>query len=173
VSAAASASGDRSDPVLRRAGPADAEALAALKTRAYLPNEAIIGVTSLPRMADYRTVVAEKEAWIVDGRDGPDAAVVFETADGRFTLWSIAVAARAAGRGLGSALMRFTEERAATLGFDAVHLYTHERLAERIGWYGRLGYALTHYEALPDRRLAHMRKALNTGRQDGRSWQDV
>jgi len=70
------------------------------------------------------------------------------------------VSPAATGRKIGSQLMDFTEERAKALGHDAVHLYTHEKLADRIGWYERLGYQTTHYEDLPDRRLIHMRKSL-------------
>ena len=33
-------------------------------------------------------------------------------------------------------------------------------LTQRIGWYERLGFAITHHEDMADRRLTHMRKTL-------------
>lgn len=145
---------------LRRASMADISAILALKNAAYTPNESIIGVPSLPRIADYTQVVAEHEVWLAETDDRLDAALVLEIEDGKFTVWSIAVAPEAAGKRLGTALMHFAEERAARLGFDAVHLYTNAKLTQRIGWYERLGYAITHHQELADRRLAHMRKTL-------------
>lgn len=146
---------------LRRAAMTDIPAILALKNAAYTPNESIIGAPSLPRIADYRQVVAEHEVWLAGDGAGLDAALVLEIEDGRFAVWSVAVAPRAAGRKLGAALMRFAEERAAALNHDAVHLYTNALLTERVGWYERLGYRLTHHEDRADRRLVHMRKTLN------------
>jgi RimJ/RimL family protein N-acetyltransferase/ribosomal protein S18 acetylase RimI-like enzyme len=146
---------------LRRAAMTDIPAILALKNAAYTPNESIIGAPSLPRIADYRQVVAEHEVWLAGDGAGLDAALVLEIEDGRFAVWSVAVAPHAAGRKLGAALMRFAEERAAALNHDAVHLYTNALLTERIGWYERLGYRLTHHEDRADRRLVHMRKTLN------------
>jgi len=147
---------------LRRASFADIPDLLALKNAAYTPNESIIGVPSLPRIADYAQVVSDHEVWLAEDENGLSAALILEveTDPDRFTLWSIAVAPQATGRQLGTILMRFTEERAIRLGYDAVHLYTHAKLVDRIGWYEHLGYEITHYEELPDRRLTHMRKTL-------------
>ncbi|CAM5763163.1 GNAT family N-acetyltransferase [Bosea minatitlanensis] len=142
----------------RRATPSDIPAIVALTQAAYLPNEAIIGVPSLPRIADYHEVLAEHEVWLVDGASGLDAVLVLQAEPSDFILWSIAVSPEAAGRKLGAGLMAFAEERARALGYDSVHLYTHARLTRRIGWYERLGYTITHHEDLPDRRLTHMRK---------------
>lgn len=145
---------------LRRASTDDVPAIAALTEAAYLPNESIIGVPSLPRIADYHQVLAEHEVWLAESDGTLDGVLVLDEEPAKFTLWSIAVAPAASGRKVGSALMDFAEERARALGHDAIHLYTHARLAERIGWYERLGYQTTHFEDLPDRRLIHMRKNL-------------
>jgi len=145
---------------LRRASMADIPAILALKNAAYTPNEGIIGVPSLPRIADYAEIVAEHEVWLVDGPAGLEAALVLEIKPAIFQVWSIAVAPEAGGRRLGTALMRFAEERGTALGYDAVTLYTNSRLTQRIGWYEHLGYGITHHEDRADRRLVHMRKAL-------------
>ena len=145
----------------RRATPADIPAIVALTEAAYLPNEAIIGVPSLPRLADYHEVLAKHEVWLLDGEAGLDAALVLEIEPEDFTIWSIAVSPQAAGRKLGAALMDFAEERAKVLGYASVHLYTHAKLTQRIGWYERLGFTITHHEDMADRRLTHMRKTFS------------
>lgn len=152
---------------LRRASFADIPAILALKDAAYTPNESIIGVPSLPRIADYAQVVSDHEVWLAEDDTGLSAALVLEveTDPDRFTIWSIAVSPQAAGRKLGTTLMRFAEERALRLGYDAVYLYTHAKLLQRIGWYQRLGYEITHHENRTDRRLAHMRKTLDNPAQ--------
>ncbi|MBD3847530.1 GNAT family N-acetyltransferase [Bosea sp. SSUT16] len=145
----------------RRATPADIPAIVALTEAAYLPNEAIIGVPSLPRLADYHEVLAKHEVWLVYGEAGLDAALVLEIEPEDFTIWSIAVSPQAAGRKLGAALMDFAEARARTLGYASIHLYTHAKLSQRIGWYERLGFTITHHEDMADRRLTHMRKTFS------------
>lgn len=146
---------------LRRASLADIPAILALKNAAYTPNESIIGVPSLPRIADYVQVVAEHEVWLAESEGGLDAALVLDIEPEDFTVWSIAVSPAAQGRKLGAALMGFADERARALGYGSVHLYTNARLVQRIGWYERLGYAVTHHQDLADRRLTHMRKQLD------------
>ncbi|UZF90441.1 GNAT family N-acetyltransferase [Bosea sp. NBC_00550] len=150
--------GEAGKVTLRRAGFADIPAILSLKNAAYTPNESIIGVPSLPRIADYTQVVAEHEVWLVDGESGLEAALVLDIEPQDFTIWSVAVAPEAGGRKLGASLMSFADERARALGYGSVHLYTHAKLTERIGWYERLGFAITHHEDMADRRLTHMRK---------------
>jgi len=145
---------------LRRAGIADIPAILSLKNAAYTPNESIIGVPSLPRIADYVQVVAEHEVWLAEDSKGLTAALVLDIEPDDFTVWSVAVSPEAAGRRLGSTLMAFADERARALGYDSVHLYTHAKLTQRIGWYERLGFAITHHEDMADRRLTHMRKSV-------------
>jgi RimJ/RimL family protein N-acetyltransferase/ribosomal protein S18 acetylase RimI-like enzyme len=145
---------------LRRAGLADIPAILALKNAAYTPNESIIGVPSLPRIADYAQVVAEHEVWLAEEAGRLEAALVLDIEPEDFTVWSVAVAPEAAGRKLGAALMAFADERAQALGYASVHLYTHAKLTQRIAWYERLGFAITHHEDMADRRLAHMRKTI-------------
>ena len=97
--------------VLRRAGLADVSALTALTDQTYLPNEAIIGVTAIPRTWNYDDLVRSEEIWLAETDGRLDAALVLKV-DGAFTLSSIAVAPHAQGRKLGEALLAFTETRA-------------------------------------------------------------
>ncbi|MDP3256986.1 MAG: GNAT family N-acetyltransferase [Bosea sp. (in: a-proteobacteria)] len=146
---------------MRRATADDLPAVVALTEAAYLPNEPIIGTPSLPRIADYDTVLAQHEIWLAEGVAGLEGVLVLEEEPNLFGVWSVAVTPASAGRGVGSALMGFAEARARERGFDAIHLYTNAKLADRIAWYERLGYAITHHEDRPNRRLVHMRKPLH------------
>lgn len=145
---------------LRRAAMADIPQILSLKNAAYTPNESIIGVPSLPRIADYAQVVAEHEVWLAESDGRLDAALVLDIELDSFTVWSVAVAPEASGRRLGSALMAFAETRAGELGYEDVRLYTNAKLTQRIGWYERLGYTISHQQELADRRLTHMRKTI-------------
>jgi RimJ/RimL family protein N-acetyltransferase/ribosomal protein S18 acetylase RimI-like enzyme len=153
------------DVTLRRASPADAAAISALKSAAYLPNEGLIGATSLPRLADYGQMVVDGEVWVIDGANGEDLdaalALTFAEGPGHLHLYSIAVSPRAQGRKLGGTLMAFAERRSQALGYAQIGLMTNQRLIERIDWYRRLGYAETHREERPDRVLVHMKKTLD------------
>jgi ribosomal protein S18 acetylase RimI-like enzyme len=144
----------------RRATRDDIPAIVALTEAAYLPNESIIGAPSLPRIADYAQVIDEHEIWLAESDTGLDGVLVLEEEPGKFTVWSIAVSPLATGRRVGSGLMDFADARALERGHDAVHLYTNAKLTERIAWYERLGYVVTHHEERADRRLTHMRKSL-------------
>ena len=44
--------------------------------------------------------------------------------------------------------------------FDPNPTLTVSELTQRIGWYERLGFSITHHEDMADRRLTHMRKTL-------------
>ena len=144
---------------LRRATLADIAAIQALKTAAYLPNEAIIGVASLPRVADYAALITDHEIWVADGDGHLAACAVFEPA-AEPVIYSIAVHPAEQGKRYGDAILAFCEARARALGAGIVKLYTHAKLTERIDWYGRRGFARTRVETLPDRQVQHMAKTL-------------
>jgi len=144
---------------LRRATLADVPAIQELKTAAYLPNEAIIGVPSMPRLADYAALMANHEIWVADGGDHLAACAVFEPGP-EPVIYSLAVHPKARGKRYGDAILAFCEERARALGATTVRLYTHVKLTERIAWYARKGFQPTHVEQMADRAAQHMKKTL-------------
>ncbi len=87
---------------LRRAGPLDAAALAALAARAYAGWTRIIGLPPLPVIADYTAMTGDAtgvwECWIIDGRDGAEASLCLEMQPEGCELFSIAVDRRGPGR---------------------------------------------------------------------------
>jgi RimJ/RimL family protein N-acetyltransferase/GNAT superfamily N-acetyltransferase len=152
---------------LRRADLRDRAAIETLTERAYVPNESMIGVVSLPRAADYGEVLARKEVWLAEGPSGPEGLAILETGDDGVTLWSVAVDPAAQGRGLGNLLLQFAEDRASRLGHRELHLCTNEKLSPRIAWYERKGYLTTRVEDMPDRRAVHMTKRLEPASDKG------
>ena len=154
------------DLTLHRATAADVPAITALKIAAYLPNEAVIGVPSIPRVANYGEIVARNEVWVVRGANDLTGALVLAR-DAAFTIWSVAVSPGAQGSGVGRKLMAFAEQRARALGFAEIRLFTNEKLTDRIAWYGRLGYAVERVEDMGDRKAVHMTKTLGGGADDG------
>jgi ribosomal protein S18 acetylase RimI-like enzyme len=75
-------------------------------------------------------------------------------------IWSVATAPHARGSGLGNQLLAAAETRAQALGKPIIRLYTGELLVDNIAWYQRRGYMVERTEAMPDRRIVHMKKTL-------------
>lgn len=145
---------------LRRAGPADRDAVVALQHAAYAPNRALLGVEPLPLLADYDAVFANSEVWVP--AEGPiDAVLILEPAPDHLLIWSVATAPGTQGRGLGGRLLAFAEARARALGPTTIRLYTGAKLAGNVAWYQRNGYAIERVEALADRDIVHFVKHLD------------
>ena len=105
------------------------------------------------------------EVWIDGPKAEPNGVIILdldhEPTGTELFLWSIATAPKARGTGLGNALLDFVENRARALGRSAVSLATNSRLKDRIAWYQRRGFTISHYEELPDRTLVGMRKTIS------------
>lgn len=142
----------------------DLGAVIAFQERAYDGNRAIKGVEPLPLQVDYRNIFARMELWIAGPRSHPNGIVILDLMHDPFGkelfLWSIATAPETRGTGLGNTLLTFVERRAQDLGRPFVSLVTNSRLSERISWYKRHGFNITHHEDLADRTVVGMRKAV-------------
>lgn len=143
---------------LRRATPADRPALEALQRDAYFKNETVLGVTPLPLSADYGAIMHDCEVWLSEDADGPNGAIILYLRADHLELWSISVAPRAQGKGLGNRLLAAAEKRAKDLGYRLIRLLTGEKLADNVAWYKRCGYSVDRIEQLPDRRAVHFSK---------------
>ncbi|MFC7496270.1 MULTISPECIES: GNAT family N-acetyltransferase [unclassified Nocardioides] len=152
------------DPLvpIRRAGPADAAAMADLAQRAYAPYLDRMEMRPGPMDADYVLAVEQDECWVVDGPDGAMIAMIVlcPTTD-HLLLDNVAVDPGHQGRGTGRALMLVAEERARALGLDEVRLYTHVTMVENQRIYETHGYVETHRDA--DGRAARVYYAKRVG----------
>jgi predicted acetyltransferase len=71
------------------------------------------------------------------------------------------------GRGLGRALLELAESEAWRAGFDSVYLYTHEKMADNLALYARIGFVEYKRRSQGDFSLVFMRKHLaESGAQD-------
>ena len=145
---------------LRRAGPADVDAVAAVQQGAYARNRAILGVEPIPLQTSAADIVARKETWVVE-EDGAVAGALALEQDGEALLiWSVATLPRAQGRGLGALMLDFAHERARETGARRLKLYTGEKLVANVAWYLRRGFSIDRVEDMGDRRAVHMSKAI-------------
>jgi GNAT superfamily N-acetyltransferase len=147
---------------LRRATPADAEAVRTLSRAAYAQWVPLIGREPKPMTADYDHAV---RAHIIDlhETDGVlDGLIEMIPAPDHLLVENVAVRPGGQGRGLGAALMRHAETLAATLGLPELRLYTNGAFASNIAFYERRGYQVTAREPFPAGGIiVHMRKALS------------
>lgn len=149
---------------LRRAGPSDAPALAALAQRAYAGWTRLIGMPPLPVVADYAAMTADDrvwDCWIIDGPDGAEASLCLEMQPGGCELYSIAVDPSAQGAGLGRKLMLFAERRARERGYREISLFTNIRMISNRALYRRLGYEETGRVRNKGREAVTMAKRLD------------
>lgn len=147
---------------LRRATPDDRQPLETLQEASYAPNRILLGVEPLPLLADYREIIRDMECWITGDAAKLTGALILEWKPDAMLIWSISTAPEAHGRGIGNALMAFAEQRAVEEKQPRIVLYTGEPLTSNIAWYQRLGFTIDTIEAMPDRRIVHMSKTIQS-----------
>jgi ribosomal protein S18 acetylase RimI-like enzyme len=146
--------------ILRRADFADVEAITELVRAAYSPYIARIGKPPAPMLDDYRQVVADAEVHVALKGARIAGVLVLEREGDEMLLANIAVLPECKGQGIGKVLMQLCETRTRQAGCSAVRLYTHERMAENIEIYRKLGYVETHRAEEQGFSRVFMRKAL-------------
>jgi ribosomal protein S18 acetylase RimI-like enzyme len=133
----------------RRAGPADAAAIAALTLEAYAKWTPVAGRRPLPMDVDYDAAVLAHRFDLIEAY-GELAALIETTPDGdQLLIVNVAVKPAFQGRGLGVRLMRHAEALAAQAGLKGTRLYTNKLFATNVALYAALGYRLDGEEAFP------------------------
>jgi len=134
------------EPILRLAGPADAEAIRALTREAYAKWVPVAGREPLPMQVDYEDAVRRHRFDLACL--GEVLAALIETVPEGDELLIVNVAVRPAfqKRGLGVRLLKHAERLAAEAGLSGTRLYTNKLFAENIALYESLGYAIESEE---------------------------
>jgi ribosomal protein S18 acetylase RimI-like enzyme len=145
---------------VRRAGPADVPAVAAVAVAAYSPYVESIGVRPGPLDADYATVVARADVRVAELDGAVVGFVVLVPRDDHLLLENVAVDPAAQRRGVGSLLLALAEDEAAARGLPEVRLYTHRLMADNLARYRRRGYVETHRETQDGRDRVCLTKVL-------------
>lgn len=142
------------EPRLRPARPADVPALVAIEQRAF--------ISDMLSARSFRRLVASPSASVILAEEGGVVAgyalVLFRSGTFAARLYSIAVAAEFAGRGLGATLLAAAEQEA--LGRDCLFMRMEAHIGNRraIGLYRQAGYR-------PIGRIAHYYKDGGTARR--------
>ncbi len=146
--------------VIRAANAGNAAAVAALVDAAYKHYIERIGMLPGPMTLDYANVIAERQVLVAD-IDGTIAGVlVLGVDDEGFVIENVAVHPSLRGKGLGQALLQRAEAEAVGRGFDAIHLYTHEKMTENLALYSKIGYREYARRSQGDFSLVYLRKPL-------------
>jgi GNAT superfamily N-acetyltransferase len=144
---------------LRRATPADADAIRSLTRAAYAKWVAPGGREPKPMTADYDAAVLSHRFDLLY-LDGALAALIETVDEGDVLLVeNVAVAPAQQGRGLGTRLLALADEIARSEGKRRVRLYTNKLWAENIRLYLKLGFQIDREEeAAPGVVRVHMSK---------------
>lgn len=126
--------------MIRRANPDDEEKIRNCAEQAYARYVAVIGRKPAPMVADFKAQIATGQVYVsAEGATFQGFIVFFPKGD-HILLENVAVLPSAAGRGVGKSLVGFCEDEARRGGYNAVHLYTNEKMTENLSIYSRLGY---------------------------------
>ena len=153
----------RSEPAgvkLRAADMADVPMLTELVRAAYGHYVERIGGPPRPMTDDYADVVRTRDVTVAERGGEIVGLIVLELSAQKITVDNVAVNPRYQGTGVGRALLQHAEAEARAGGYDAIYLYTHERMTENLTLYRTIGYveyARRRHGSAP---LVHLRKTL-------------
>jgi GNAT superfamily N-acetyltransferase len=143
---------------LRRAGDADAAAVASVVDASYRDYIPLLGRTPMPMLTDFAAAIAQHDVWLLEDDDGLAAVLELDDRDDHLWIENVAVDPKRQGRGLGRWLLGFAEGEARRLGRSELRLMTNERYTKNIAMYERYGYRETHREPYRGSDLVHFRK---------------
>ena len=144
----------------RPATGADVSEVAALVNAAYGHYVERIGMLPRPMTDDYTEVIADQRVTVAESQGTIVGVIVLTVDDEGFLIDNVAVGTSHRGEGLGRALLEFAEAEARLMGFDSIHLYTHEKMTENLAIYSRIGYVEYDRRSQGEFSLVYMRKHL-------------
>jgi N-acetylglutamate synthase-like GNAT family acetyltransferase len=145
---------------LRPATESDVPSVAALVDAAYRHYVERIGMLPRPMTDDYAAVIRDHQVTVAEHDGAIVGVVVLTVTDEGFLIDNVAVHPSRRGTGLGRTLLQFAEAEARRVGFDAIHLYTHEQMTENLALYSRIGYLEYDRRSQGAFSLVYMRKQL-------------
>lgn len=127
---------------LRRATPADVDAITALVREAYAKWVPLMGVKPIPMLTDYAEAVVTSRIDLHDVGGRLAALIEMHPTPEHLFVANVAVAPERQGRGLGRALMVHADEVAVSLGLGAMRLFVNQVMVPNIRLYTSLGYVV-------------------------------
>ena len=144
----------------RSAIGADVPKVSALVNAAYGHYVERIGMLPRPMTDDYAEVIANQRVTVAESHGTIVGVIVLTVNDEGFLIDNVAVDPSHRGKGLGKALLEFAEAEARRAGFNAIYLYTHEKMTENLALYSRIGYVEYDRRSKGEVSLVYMRKHL-------------
>lgn len=136
---------------VRLARPDDLAAIQALTEEAYRPYTEMLGAPPIPVTEDYRPHIDAGGVWLLESEGRLAGLLVLEAAPDHLMIFSVAVAPQFQGRGFGTRLLRWAQERAKASGVAEVRLYTNARMERNIALYRAFGFIETGRRPNPHR----------------------
>jgi ribosomal protein S18 acetylase RimI-like enzyme len=143
---------------LRPATAADVPRLTELVRTAYAHYVARIGGLPRPMTDDYAEVVRRDRVIVAEHGGEILGLAVLGVGDEGFYVDNVAVDPSHQGMGVGRVLLEHAEIAARDAGFDSIYLYTHERMAENLALYARIGYVEYDRRAEGEAQIVYLRK---------------
>ena len=125
---------------IRRAGPADAEAIRVLVEAAYTKWIPVIGRLPTPMQADYAEAVLVHRFDLLKAGGALAALIETKAEADHLLVVNVAVHPVVQGRGFGTRLLGLAEAIAAEAGLANLRLYTNKKYVANLRLYGALGY---------------------------------
>lgn len=144
----------------RSATTADVPKVAALVRAAYGHYVERIGMLPRPMTDDYAEVIENRRVTLAESHGSVVGVIVLSVDEEGFLIDNVAVDPSHRGKGIGKAFLQFAEAEARRAGFDSVYLYTHEKMAENLAIYSRIGYIEYNRRPRGGFSLVYMRKRL-------------
>jgi ribosomal protein S18 acetylase RimI-like enzyme len=144
----------------RSAIGADVPKVAARVDAAYGHYVERIGILPRPMTDDYTEVIANQRVTVAESHGTIVGVIVLTVDDEGLLIDNVAVDPSYRGEGLGRALLEFAEAESRRMGFDSIHLYTHEKMTENLKIYSRIGYIEYDRRSQGESSLVYMRKNL-------------
>jgi ribosomal protein S18 acetylase RimI-like enzyme len=145
---------------LRPATVADVPRLSELVRAAYARYVERLGEPPRPMTDDYAEVLRTHRVTVAERGGEIVGLVVLGIGDEGFFVDNVAVDPSHQGIGVGRALLEHAESAARDAGFDSLYVYTHERMAENLALYSRIGYVEYDRRLNEGARIVYLRKTL-------------
>ena len=145
---------------IRRAVPADVEAIISLTDAAYHKYIQLLGRKPQPMMTGYHQLITQHPIWLLELGQEPAGVLVLQQEVDALLIYSVAISPLYQKRGFGRQLLAWAEQEALLANYQHIRLYTNALMEANIALYTRLGYQETRRESHLAGTAVYMAKAL-------------
>ncbi len=125
---------------IRLANSGDLISIKSIAEAAYAKYTVRIGRKPAPMVADFQKLIKQRYMYVFIYNGEVAGFVVFYPSGDHMHLENIAISPELQGKGIGLQLIEFVEQQSRAQDFQAVELYTNEKMTENLNWYPSIGY---------------------------------